>query len=230
MLDPSLLAAVMTHGSRLRTRLADNVVIERRRIGELRAPSGRIVACDPYYCDMTPFRNSIPPGRYPVEASLAHITSSEWCIALAILLIRQRVPVRWEPAEFDDGQSSYPVDSAAACFMDAVALPLLANKQAADEDFLNQQVGNPEAVAEAAVVVELDASTGANAVVFNPHDGTFQSFWGYDESGEVACLVTDFQVIDNRAELLPADQPTSVQASEETLGGTSGGTITVSPW
>src|SRR5688500_1909492 len=99
MMDSSLLTSAMTPGARLRTRLAD-VMIERHRIGFLWAPSGRLVACDPYCCDRHPaaFGKPIPPGRYPVELSIAHITSSEYSVAMAILQLREVQATRWDLA------------------------------------------------------------------------------------------------------------------------------------
>lgn len=37
-------------------------------------------------------------------------------------------------------------------------------------------------------------STGANVITFSSGwgDGEYASFWGYDASGELTCLITDF--------------------------------------
>lgn len=49
--------------------------------GELRLPSGSVVACDPFIClgtgDIPPFTARVAPGRYRVEAAVVTITRPE---------------------------------------------------------------------------------------------------------------------------------------------------------
>ncbi|GEM_PF-2788441 len=44
---------------------------------------------------------------------------------------------------------------------------------------------------------QLEDETGLNVVYFTSGfgDGLYPSYWGYDGAGDLACLVTDFEVL-----------------------------------
>lgn len=64
-------------------------------IGQLNLPSGRVVACDPYFCSSAvPFSLTVAPGTYEVQ--LYQINSQEWGqrIALARILFTDGKGIR----------------------------------------------------------------------------------------------------------------------------------------
>jgi hypothetical protein len=73
-----------------------------RTVGDLIAPTGRIVASDPFECaDAPAFAREVPPGRYPVLVALAQFARSGGeRIVAAMLRLRDAAPVRWEPAQW----------------------------------------------------------------------------------------------------------------------------------
>jgi hypothetical protein len=176
-------------------------------LGELVLPTGRIVACDPFlaYGDEEPFTRGVAPGRYPVLVNVAE-DEGDARVAYAIVRFGGRPPVRWEMALLP-GQDTgalgegeffgYGVDAGTGCFMDAQVVPVLVERSTEE----NEHNGDLVEAMEKTYVhtwswldVVLDPATGANVVAFSSGwgDGSYPSFWGFDETGAVACLVTDF--------------------------------------
>lgn len=176
-------------------------------LGELVLPTGRIVACDPFLVsgEEEPFTRSVAPGRYPVLVNVAS-AEDDSRVAYAILRFADRPPVRWEMALLSEqemetlGESEffgYGVDAGTGCFMDAAAAPLLGARATEENEYNGDFIEEMEKTyvhtwSWGSFV--LDPATGANVVAFSSGwgDGSYPSFWGFDESGAVACLVTDF--------------------------------------
>jgi hypothetical protein len=184
-------------------------------LGELVLPTGRIVACDPFlvFGDEEPFTRGVAPGRYPVLVNVVE-AEGDARVGYAIVRFGERPPVRWEMA-LVPGQDAgmlgegeffgYGVDAGTGCFMDAQVARVLAER--ATEE--NEHNGDLLEAMEKTYVhtwswvdVVLDPATGANVVVFSSGwgDGSYPSFWGFDEGGAVACLVTDFGIFWSEAE------------------------------
>lgn len=108
--------------------------------GDLVITSGRFVACDPWFCaNASPFEAPlIEPGRYRVALEVARFSNEDQRIALAAVIFRHQLPVRWENARtaddtdkilaFQDAETArrladafvgYGVDSGTGCFLDA---------------------------------------------------------------------------------------------------------------
>ncbi len=128
-------------------------------------------------------------------------------IAAALLHVRQSTPVRWEGAVCAGDPQEVPycycVDSAMGSFMDEEAAAVIRARSAADDDYQDQFIDDviylhPDEAAEWFEVV-LDAGSGLNMVAFDSGwgDGGYPSYWGYDATGEVACLLTDFGLLEN---------------------------------
>jgi len=115
-------------------------VIDVRAVGELKLPTGRLVAQDPRWehRKVPPFSVPVPPGRYPVVVSISHWDESPTAgiasplrLVNAVKLVVADQPVTcWElalqpgqdPAALEEGQFfGFGVDSGTGCFFDAAA-------------------------------------------------------------------------------------------------------------
>lgn len=181
-------------------------------IGELVVLSGEIVACDPlvFYSDADAFTLRIKPGSYPVVLSIASFhENGDQRVAYAKLQLSEKASVKWEMALIegqdvsklkDDEMFGYPVDSGTGCFLDKTTATILADQLEEDDDFDQYLIDEMEKH-----YVDtwdwgnfcLDPATGSNLITFKSGlgDGVYASFWGYDENGDVTCLVTDFGVL-----------------------------------
>lgn len=180
-----------------------------RALGEVVLPTGRIVACDPFIVsgDEEPFTRGVAPGRYPVLVNVAAFEDQER-VAYAILRFADRPPVRWEMALLPEQEVGtlgegeffgYGVDAGTGCFMDEAVAPVLGERATEENEYNGDFIEEMEKTyvhtwAWGSFV--LDPATGANVVAFSSGwgDGSYPSFWGFDESGAVACLVTDFGI------------------------------------
>ena len=193
-----------------------NVTISTHHIGDLILTSGKLlpwdllVIPDDRYC----LKRTLNPGRYPVLLSVANfVPVGETRVACAMLKIGEGTPVRWEAALVDepnpDGgeEYSYGVDSGTGSFMDADVAHVLAPlvwKHSGDrdqfEEFCDRVLADMAKhsfgvhIAGDWADIKVNDDTGANVIVFSSGwgDGGYPSFWGYDESGNVIRLVTDF--------------------------------------
>lgn len=171
--------------------------------GDLILPTGRIVACDPLIrhdpWDVA-FLTGVSPGKYPVFVSSVASKSIPAYPrnACAMLQFSSANLVRWtqalcrkeDPARLKPGPIfGYGVDSGMGCFMDVEAAGILLPRI---ERF-------DSAISFAAYVsVIVDPARHLNVISFSTGwgDGAYSSFFGYDASGKVACLVTDFSLLD----------------------------------
>lgn len=179
------------------------------RIGDLTVQTGRIVACDPFVeSEASPLVAAIPQGEYPVFLSRATIEPNHQRNACAMLKITDALPVRWEMAMRPEQNLAnlYFVDAGVGCFMDVAAAQVLDARLRADEMYHENLIdalnANQYVYANFALTPEIDA----NCIMFSSGwgDGIYASFWGYDVDDHIACLVTDFQVIDARVNDRPA--------------------------
>jgi hypothetical protein len=189
--------------------LGDKLVIERRVISELNLPTGRLVVADAAFAEENPFMVSLTPGRYPVILSIATLKGDKR-VACAMLQVSPEVPVGWELA-FRQGDKpgthpAYGVDSAMGCLMDEQAA-LIWRRQVDDSEFfsavtdqMTEEYGDGCSWGN----VSLDTHDGrVEAVIFSTSygDGFYRSYWGYGADGEIACLVSDFGVLEPSVEL-----------------------------
>ena len=189
------------------------VAMKCHETGDIFLPTGWIVACDPIYLyDLDPFVHQIAPGHYPVVLSIAQARHSGiQRVAFAKLRVTDESPVSWQLAAKarqhtseaeDDSAHGYGVDVALGSFMDMKAAKLLREKRNEDDryhDYIFEQVeGNSPDWAN----IMLDPATGLNYTVFQTGfgDGTYISYWGYDDLGNIACLLTDFKLFGEAAE------------------------------
>ena len=196
------------------------VTISTHQIGDLILTSGRIVPCDPLIVPDTRYhlKKTVKPGRYPVIVSLADFQpSGEARFACAMLRLSDKPTVKWEIAlingpdpEQTGDRTYYGVDAGTGCFLDYDAAEIIANLvsfeiQWPDKDdfqlFCDRAIAEMEknSFGKSLLVagwanMKVSDDTEANIVAFSSGwgDGGYQSFWGYDASGNLTSLVTDF--------------------------------------
>ncbi|MBM4069085.1 MAG: DUF4241 domain-containing protein [Planctomycetes bacterium] len=158
----------------------------RQDAGTLVVPSGRIVACDPLQCPgCEPFSIRVRPGEYPLRVAM---TADD--LALVMVRFRQGRPSRWKPAV----PESFGVDTASGCLMDYRLARLLRRKAMAGEyEQHRHQLSDPLERGRPWASVTVDDVGGANVFVFRTRDGhgRFPSFYGYNATGRLICLITD---------------------------------------
>ncbi len=178
---------------------------EYRRLGNLVITSGKIVACDPYYCvDTEPFAaQQIPTGQYPVIVSIAHLENSDQRIAYAAILFGDTLPVSWRFAapSGEDETYGYCVDSGTGCFMDVDAVNAFApicEPYDVDTDPLLAQMSRQYTNTWGWANLCMNQETGTNIIAFSSGwgDGGYSSYFGYDENEHIVCLLTDFGLLD----------------------------------
>jgi hypothetical protein len=155
--------------------------------GPLTLPSGRIVASDPFLDPFNkPFSVDVPTGTFPVLLSLIRDD-----VGLVMVSFAEGKPVRWRRTKPD----VFNVDSATGCLMDYNVSRILRRKAEGDNydkysrRFQRALDENQGLWGNYCV----DSGSSANVVLFRTWggDGVFPSFFGYDASGEVVCLITD---------------------------------------
>jgi hypothetical protein len=181
------------------------VSLERRDLGMLVVPTGKLIACDAFivFPDMEPFQQTFPTGRYPVIVSIAHIASEHGenqRVAYATLRFSDQQPAKWEMA-VTPGQDvatldqdeiyGYGVDTGTGCYMDTTAVPLVGSGNLNDQ--LYEALRGSYVHTWSWANITLDSS-GLNMMAFSTGDGdgAYAAYVGYDAAGKVATLVTDF--------------------------------------
>jgi len=191
-----------------------DVNISTHQIGKLVLTSGKLLAWDLLMVpdDRYFFKKNLKPGRYPVILSVADFHPvGDSRIACAMLRFSEERIVRWEVAAINNPDPeeteeliSYGVDSGTGSFMDLDAAEILAPEETFDEDEFWKYCDKVLAEMEKHklgkygragwAIMRASDSTEANIVTFSSGwgDGAYASFWGYDMSGGLTSLVTDF--------------------------------------
>jgi hypothetical protein len=185
-------------------------------VGRLHLPSGRVVACDPYFCaDATPFTREVPPGDYDVQVRRVDLEPWGPRIALARILFEPaRPPVGYEAAVRDASDAgAYFVDSGTGSFMDEVTrqafADVLAEYYGSGDRSANYYTDVLAAEFKRSAVDPDDPrdlgrwnmhrlpGSALNVAMFSTGlgDGSFESAWGVDGDGLVTSLVTDFRLL-----------------------------------
>ena len=203
---------------------AEEKIVEVRRvpIGEIALPSGKVIACDGIVLDEgTPFTTAVPPGKHPVELTVAKFSNGDERIAAATIRFAKAEPAKWEMALLPGQDASkltgdkffgYGVDSGTGCFMDPLAHAAMEAKIKKDENFFQAIIaamGKNKHTTWEWGIVPADEKSGAELVVFSSGvgDGGYASYFGRGADGNVACLVTDFDLLDEK------DRPWAAKAS-----------------
>lgn len=216
-LQPASLEPMFCDGARYAIPDYGTVIVEVREVGQLRMPTGRLVAADPgvlydgvpprLVADSVPFTAQVSPGAYPVALSLVrwvdhpeHVT-----VAAGRLLISSEPVASWEmalrlgddPRTLGNGEFyGFGVDTGAACFVDAAAVGGVARMAEPHRDMLKQVQGGR-------TVEATDSASGANLIAFSSGlgNGEYPVWVGRTASGEVACFVADMLLLDDSRSL-----------------------------
>jgi len=179
-----------------------NRVMARRAVGVLDLPSGRLIACDPALVEEPLFDAALSPGQYPVILSIANIKGDKRVVC-AMLQVLAETPTTWKPAlragDKPDSRPGYGVDSATGCFMDAQTAAIWHPDAPGFYERVTEQLEDGHSETCCWGNVNFDTAQGqVNAVLFSSGygDGFYRSYWGYSAGGDIACLVTDFGLLE----------------------------------
>jgi Protein of unknown function (DUF4241) len=204
--------------------------------GDLRVPSGRLVACDPFAA-MSQHGNAeiaIPPGTYPVRVTLADVSDtsdgSHVREAYASLILSDQPEVERHlltplqagataPELGPDEFVGFGVDAGTACFVDAAALEYgMPDERSWDELFDNgtddswfSRMDDPHHIREGIANILLPLATdGTNLILFHSGwgDGAYPIIGGYDRAGILVAVHIDFFIIPDPTELSETESGT----------------------
>jgi hypothetical protein len=127
--------AAFTKGNAFRTR-DGKIPMRQIVVGNLVAPSGKIIACDPMalaFGPPEPFRRVAPRGTHTVLLAIAKFKKIGEVVACARIQFARRKPVRWELATKPGQKLSelgpdevygFGVDGGTGCFVDDAAITM----------------------------------------------------------------------------------------------------------
>lgn len=176
-------------------------------LGTFALPSGRLVACDPFYCEGEwgkPFAQPVPRGEFPISLAVADF-GDQRRTAFARIAFSAEPVVRWEMALLEGQDASalapdeifgYGVDAGLGAFMDEEAWRVFVARSRDDEAYADQLMDELEKVDRPEWL--LLASGPGSVAIFSSGwgDGVYATYWGYDASGSVAAVLTDFYVVE----------------------------------
>jgi hypothetical protein len=187
-------------------------VIDVHAVGELKLPTGRLIAQDPrwgIYREVPPFTVPIPPGRYPVILSISHWDQSPTpgtgsplrLVNAAKLVVADQPATSWElalqpaqdPAALDEEQFfGFGVDSGTGCFIDAAAREHLHQ--------LQQDQQWRQATSAIGTQGGIDIATtnpDFNIIMFKcgMGDGSYPVWIGRSASHDPVCLIAELELL-----------------------------------
>ena len=159
-----------------------------RRLADLILPTGRLLIGypgSPMVNEPSPFRPMVGPGRYPVFAAVANLSTGFRDLAFVVVCFQEAQPLAWEEA------GSFFTDSGTGCLMDEGNVPLLETRRS-DTNFWRLLYDLEAGVfGEGDCNLVLDELSGANAIVFATHDSRYPCFLGTGRDGGATWLVVD---------------------------------------
>jgi hypothetical protein len=192
-----------------------SVQLRHIQIAMIALPSGKVIACDGLVIPpkVPAFTTAVPAGRHPVILTIAALPNKDERVAYATIRFGEREPVKWEPAlqpgndpkTLKPGEAfMYGVDAGTGCFMDPAALAAYETQFSRDHSFNDKMIKELERNEHTTWSwgdLVMDPTSGANLVMFSSGfgDGAYASYFGLAADGAAACLVTDFQVVDEKA-------------------------------
>lgn len=183
-------------------------------IGQVHFPTGEVCAVDAFMLDEPPLIKKIAPGHYSVLLNLLKLPNDDERVAYAVLKCSDKPVVEWEIATngtqnletlIGDEYYGYSVDTGTGSFVDAETLAKLKEfemqKYREDNDFLlvdelDKELQDNYKHTRTWLIKTFPNIGDVSYFSSGYGDGVYPSYWGLDEDGEVACLVTDFLVVD----------------------------------
>lgn len=198
------------------SKFGEHIVLQ--ELGEINLPTGKIVACDPLVDPETPpFNKQVKPGKYPVTLYIHCIGSGDdedKRVAFAKLSFSDKLPSRFELAvsgeqaldDLDEDEFyGYGVDSGTGCFMDETTAEKVGELIDNSEDYTIPELD--EMLEDSYVYTYSTANftlpeTELNLAAFSSGfgDGMYPTYWGFDDSDNICCLITDFETVDYNLE------------------------------
>lgn len=190
---PGPLAVLFRDGARCLLPDHGEGVLEVRRAGVLRMPTGRLVATDvDGLHEGEPFTVRAPAGDYPVEVSMLRLAHQpdRASVAAGRLLIRAEPVVNWELALRSSrdprmlagwGFLTFEITTGGICLVDAGVKPGLSRVLAPDQ----------LAPVRDGRIVQVDEPEIGSLVAFPAHAGAYPTWIGRTSDGQVACFLTD---------------------------------------
>jgi hypothetical protein len=177
--------------------------------GDVVLPSGKLVASDGFLMGGDAFTLDLSPGEHPVSLLRVVFDDGDQRIAAAMVRVSDGEPSSWElalvpgqdPATLaPDEIFGYGVDSGTGAFTspEAVAAVTSEADYARYADSLMSAMPATTEAFELSGQVVVDEETGANVVAFASGfgDGSYASYVGRDDDGNVVAVLTDFGVLD----------------------------------
>ena len=175
--------------------------IERRSVGRVEFPDGRVYACDPLVpMDTLPLALRLEPGSYEivvfvaVSADSTSARSGNERNAAAAIICSDAAPVSWQLAAREGGPSdaaAYGVDAGTGAFMGTNAINPIVESGAIADRILEELQHRSSAV--------VDIPGGANVAVFTSGmgDGVYDTWIGRDVNERPCMILTDFDILDS---------------------------------
>lgn len=189
----------------------EEIKLSRKKIGNLTITSGKIIAKDPLISiNRQPFTTAIAPGVYAVTLYIAKFPNNDSRVAFAVLEITDKPVVKWQMAVFPgvaieslkEGEIiGYGVDTGTGCFMDEDALRFIEELDEDDDEELTDKItdilDDKRVPSWSYANVKLRMPHKNNLIAFSTGfgDGIYTSYFGFDETGQVSCLLTDCNII-----------------------------------
>lgn len=173
------------------------------KIGELDAPTGKIIASDGLIpIENLPFSEIFPVGNFAVELAIAKFKNNDERVGFARIKFSNNLPVKWKMAicDGDDIQNlkdneffGFDVDTGTGLFIDE------ASKKDFNDFIYIEKNGDM-------LIDKMEnkdwffwEKNNKNAAIFSSGfgDSTYASYIGYDKENNICRLVINFQVIGN---------------------------------
>ena len=225
-LEPPDFDPMFQSGNRYRLPDPDGTVavVEVLDAGLLHLPTGRLVACDPFFGSSihescAAFTVTVPPGHYPVSVAAARVDPAPPDMASSLrlgvaakLTIRDEPVVAWElalrpgqdlAALGSDERYCFGVDSGNGSFFDASAVDAVVALDDWGIDFEEDEL-SPERVRfleelhrKAWANLVVDAAAELNIVMFDcgRGDGCYATWIGRGATGAPACFAADLVLL-----------------------------------
>ena len=191
-------------------------VFQQKVIGKLNVINGKIIALDAFEFTEpeAPFQHLFPQGKFPVELAIA-TWGDDSRVALARIKFSKTDPIRWEAAIRDDefishNSLTYGVDSGVGAFMDTASFDLYS------ETMQGEGMEGEGTEYWEDLEAELNNCTdsirwlvwrrkGKNVIMFDSGfgDGSYFSYVGFDNEGQICRLVTDFGILSDERRIPP---------------------------
>lgn len=187
----------------------DATVLDVLETADLAAPTGRLIACDPFvqaddHDYVKPFSVRVPPGHYGMEVAVAVFDNGVRLPVAARVIVSAEPVARWELAtrEGEDARELGPeqfygfgVDTGMAAFVDEGALAALTSVAVDEDGPLMTAIFEEDGAAAWSVP---DDGSGQTITAYRSGfgDGSYPTWLGRTAEGEPAQFVTDLHVID----------------------------------